>query len=168
MRQNQRRAVFTISAILILACVIRAGVRGHASVYVGGTLSGIEKGAKGQLDTGDKVLAFSPGRGDDFNIPYSQITAMDYGEHAGRRVAAAVFVAWPLLFSHKKRHYLTVYFNRDEAKASEQREKIAQDPNFAPTGDVAAFEINKHDFADVIDVLQAKTGLKVKLESVSH
>ena len=40
--------------------------------------------------------------------------------------------------------------------------------DFSPTGDVAAFEINKHDFADVIDVLQAKTGLKVKLESVSH
>ena len=35
MRQNEKRAVFTISAILFLACVIRAGVRGHASVYVG-------------------------------------------------------------------------------------------------------------------------------------
>ena len=127
MRQNLRRAVFTISAVLFVACVIRAGVRGHASVYVGGTLSGIEKGARGQLDTGDKALAFSPGKGDDFNIPYTQVTAMDYGEHAGRRVAAAVFVAWPLLFSHKKRHYLTVYFNRDEGKAGEEREKIAKD-----------------------------------------
>ena len=51
MRQNQRRAVFTISAILFVACVIQAGVRGHASVYVGGTLSGIEKGARGQIQT---------------------------------------------------------------------------------------------------------------------
>jgi len=168
MRPKEKRAVFTISAILFLVCVVRAGVRGHASVYVGGTMSGIEKGAKGQLDTGDKALAFSPGKGHDFNIPYSQITAMDYGEHAGRRVAAAVLVAWPLLFSHKKRHYLTVYFNRDEGKVGEEREKIAKDANSSPTGDVAAFEVNKHDFSDVIDVLQAKTGLKVKLESVSH
>src|SRR5206468_12123439 len=132
MRQNLRRAVFTISAVLFVACVIRAGVRGHASVYVGGTLSGIEKGARGQLDTGDKALAFSPGKGDDFNIPYTQITAMDYGEHAGRRLAAALFVAWPLLVAHQKGHYLTVYLNRDEANASETPEQTAQDPNVAP------------------------------------
>ena len=36
-------------------------------------------------------------------------------------------MAWPLLFSHKKRHYLTFYFNRDEGKAGEEREKIAKD-----------------------------------------
>ena len=62
----------------------------------------------------------------------------------------------------------TTYFNCDEAKASEEREKIAKDPNAAPAGDVAAFEVNRHDFADDVDALQAKTGLKVKVESVSH
>ena len=38
----------------------------------------------------------------------------------------------------------------------------------AKGGDVAAFEINKQDFTDVMDVLQAKTGLKARLEEVSH
>jgi len=157
----------TISAILIVGSVMQAAVRGHDSMYVGGTLKGIKLGQKGQLGL-EESLSFSWHKGEDSQIPFTQITAMDYGEHAGRRVAAAILVAWPLLFSHKKRHYLTVYFNRSEAKAGEEREQIAKDPGFAPTGDVAAFEINKHDFADVIDVLQAKTGLKVRLESVSH
>jgi hypothetical protein len=142
MRQHSKAWFFAISTILI-ACSVMAAVRGYESMYVGGTLSGIEKGLKGRLDTGDKALSFSPGKGAEFEIPYGQITAMDYGEHAGRRVAAAIFVAWPLLFSHKKRHYLTVYFNRDETKATEQREQIAKDPGLAPTGDVAAFEVNK-------------------------
>jgi hypothetical protein len=153
---------------LFLSVLALAGVRGHSSVYVGGTLTTIQKGTSGHLDTGDKALAFSPDKGDDLQIPYTQITALDYGEHVGRRVGLAIAVAWPLLFSHKKRHYLTVYFNRDEAKATEEREKIAKDPSAAPAGDVAAFEVNKHDYADVTDALQAKTGLKVKLESVSH
>ncbi len=168
MKRHLRNRVFVAVSILVCTCFARAGVRGHSSLYVGGTISGIEKGAKGQLDADDHALTFSPGRGDDFKVPYGQVTAIDYGEHAGRRVGAAIFVAWPLLFSHKKRHYLTVYFNRDEAKAAEQRTKIANDPSTAPTGDVAAFEINKHDFADIIDVLQAKTGLKIKVEDVSH
>lgn len=152
----------------VASAPVMAAVRGHSSVYVGGTITSIVKGASGHLDTADKSVVFSPNKGDDLQIPYTQITALDYGEHVGRRVGLGIVVAWPLLFSHKKRHYLTIYFNRDEAKASEERDKIAKDANASPAGDVAAFEINKHDFADVMDVLQAKTGLKVKMEEVSH
>jgi hypothetical protein len=153
-----------------LSCCLPAlaGVHGHSSVYTGGTVTTVDKGTSGHLDTPDKALVFSPSKGDDLQISYAQITAMDYGEHVGRRVGLAIVVAWPLIFSHKKRHYLTVYFNRDEAKAGEEREKLAKDATASATGDVVAFEVNKHDFADVMDVLQAKTGLKVKLESVSH
>ncbi|HXJ95713.1 MAG TPA: hypothetical protein VMT20_22970 [Terriglobia bacterium] len=153
---------------LLCSFPVLAGVHGHSSVYVGGTVTTVEKGASGHLDTADKDLTFSPEKGDDLQIPYAQVTALDYGEHVGRRVGLAIVVAWPLLFSHKKRHYLTVYFNKDEAKAAEERDKIAKEPGAAPSGDVAAFEINKHDFEDVMDVLQAKTGLKVKVEEVSH
>ena len=106
----------TISAILIVGSVMQAAVRGHDSMYVGGTLKGIKLGQKGQLGL-EESLSFSWHKGEDSQIPFTQITAMDYGEHAGRRVAAAILVAWPLLFSHKKRHYLTVYFNCNEAKA---------------------------------------------------
>ena len=157
-----------IIAGIFASAPVMAAVRGHSSVYVGGTITSIDKGASGHIDTGDKAVVFSPNKSDDLQIPYTQITALDYGEHVGRRVGLGVVVAWPLLFSHKKRHYLTIYFNRDEAKAGEERDKLAKDATASPTGDVAAFEINKHDFADVMDVLQAKTGLKVKLEEVSH
>ena len=161
MRQLLKIAVFTLGVILAFSSVIRAGVRGHESKYVGGTVTGVEQGQTGEMHTEDNGLAFNADNKQHVEIPYNQITAMEYGEHTGRRVTA-------VLLSHKKRHYLTVYFNRDESKASDQREKIAKDPGLAPAGDVAAFEINKQDFADIINVLQAKTGLKVKQETVSH
>jgi len=42
---------------------VGAGVRGHSSVYVGGTLTSIDKGSEGVLDTADKAPVFSPKRG---------------------------------------------------------------------------------------------------------
>jgi len=167
-----REGVFRVALTLVLTVVcvrsLAPSVRGHASMYVGGTIAGIDKGEKGKLDAQAESLIFSPDKGRDISIPYAQITAIDYGEHVGRRVAAAIIVAWPLLFSHKKRHYLTIYFNQDPAKAAAERDQLAKDPKASAVGDVAAFEINKQDFADVMDVLQAKTGLKARLEEVSH
>ncbi len=159
---------FTFVALMAGAALLSAAVRGHSTMYVGGTVTSIKKGAKGRLNMGDASLEFNAGKGSSLQIPYDQITAMDYGEHVGRRVAAAIIVAWPLLFSHKKRHYLTVYFNRDAAQAAKEREEIAKNPSASPVGDVAGFEINKHDYEDIIDGLQAKTGLTVKQESVKH
>ena len=168
MRNCTFRAALALSLTVVCARWVAPAVRGHASMYAGGTIAGIGKGEKGKLDTQAESLIFSPNKGKDLSIPYAQITAMDYGEHVGRRVAAAIIVAWPLLFSHKKRHYLTVYFNQDPAKAAAERDQLAKDPKASAAGDVAAFEINKQDFTDVMDVLQAKTGLKARLEEVSH
>jgi hypothetical protein len=44
----------TISAILIVGSVMQAAVRGHDSMYVGGTLKGIRLGQKGQLSLEDR------------------------------------------------------------------------------------------------------------------
>src|SRR5579871_5474636 len=97
-----KRVTLLLFVGLFASAWVMASVRGHSSVYVGGTLSTIDKGASGHLDTPDKVFVFSPDKGDDFQLPYTQITALDYGEHVGRRVGLGIVVAWPLLFSHKK------------------------------------------------------------------
>jgi hypothetical protein len=168
MQKGTLRAALAFALAVVCTRLLAPAVRGSASVYVGGTIAGMDNGEKGKLDTQAESLVFSPDKGKNMSIPYIQITAMDYGEHVGRRVAAAIIVAWPLLFSHKKRHYLTIYFNQDPAKAAAERDQLAKDPKASATGDVAAFEINKHDFTNVMDVLQAKTGLKARLEEVSH
>lgn len=149
-----------------------AAVRGHKSMYAAGTLTSLTKGEMGRLQTSESALVFSPEKGTAVTIPYASITAMDYGEHAGRRIGSTIalgvttlgVMALPMLLSKKKRHYLTVYFNSDPKVATEERDRLAKDPKAIAKGDVAAFEINKHDYADLISVLQAKTGVAVQEE----
>src|SRR5208337_284990 len=77
--------VFSVEPVLI------AAVRGHKSMYVTGTLASLKPGEKGLLETADAGLVFTPGkRPSAVTIPYNTITAMDYGEHAGRRVGSAI------------------------------------------------------------------------------
>lgn len=175
MRKELLTAILTWT--LLGGSPLLAAVRGHKSMYTAGTLTTCKPGEKGALDPSDKAVVFTPeGGGEAISISYDSITAMDYGEHAGRRVGSTVALgvttlgigALPMLFSKKKRHYLTFYFNTDPKIAAEQRDALAEDPNTAPKGDVAAFEINKHDYADLISLLQAKTGLKVHTEETKR
>lgn len=156
--------VFSVEPVLV------AAVRGHKSMYVTGTLASLKPGEKGSLEAADAGLAFNPGKGASaVTIPYDTITAMDYGEHAGRRVGATIalgatvlsVMALPILFSKKKRHYLTFYINNNPKLAAEERARLAKDPGAVTKGDLAAFEINKHDYDDMISILQAKTGVAV-------
>jgi hypothetical protein len=169
MRNRLKIAVCTVLTTAILVePVLFAAVRGNKSMYAGGTLTAYKPGQKGTLEVTEAGLVFTPEKGAPTTIPFDAITAMDYGEHVGRRVAAAILVAWPLLFSHKKRHYLTVYFNNDTKMAAEQRGELAKDPKMTPKGDVAGFEVNKGEYANLISVLQAKTGLTVRIEEVKR
>lgn len=164
--------------IALLACAFLiapscfAAVRGHKSMYAAGTLTGLTKGEMGRLQTPESALVFSPEKGTAATIPYASITAMDYGEHAGRRIGSTIalgvttlgVMALPMLLSKKKRHYLTVYFNSDPKVVTEERDRLAKDPKAVAKGDVAIFEINKHDYANIISILEAKTGVTVQRE----
>jgi hypothetical protein len=129
-------------------------------MYSAGTLTTCKLGQMGTLEPSNTAVVFTPeGGGAPISISYDSIIAMDYGEHV---------IALPMLLSKKKRHYLTFYFNADSKAAAAQREELAKNPNAVPKGEVAAFEINKSDYADTISILQAKTGLKVREEAAKR
>ena len=137
-----------------------AAVRGHNSMYSAGTLTTCKVGTVGILEPSDTAVVFTPeGGGAPVSISYNSIITMEYGEHV---------MALPMLLSKKKRHYLTFYFNADSRAAAAQRQELATNPNAVPKGDVAAFEINKSDYAGTISILQAKTGLKVREEAAKR
>jgi hypothetical protein len=146
-----------------------AGVRGDSSRYVAGTVTSCKAGQIGSLELGDQAIVFTANKDcSPITILYQSISAMDYGEHVGRRVGLAIAVAWPLIFSHKKRHYLTIYFNADPRVATEQRDALAKDSKASPKGDMAAFEVSKNVYASEISILQAKTGVTVRKEEVAR
>lgn len=156
------RQLFTLLLCWVLSGVSLtfAAVHGHMSMYSAGTLTTCNVGQLGVLKPSDTAVVFTPeGGGAPISIPYDSITAIEYGEHV---------MVLAMLLSKKKRHYLTFYFNADPKAAAAQREELAKNPNAVPKGEVAAFEINKSDYADTISILQAKTGLKVREEAANR
>ncbi len=173
------RTTFCLSLSLLLACDAVAAVRGHSTLYVSGTTKDLTAGQSGTFDPTGKngtILFISKDGKSTLSIPDADVTAMEYGEHAGRRVGATIalgvttlgLAALPVLFSKKKRHYLTIYYNTDPKLATTERAKLASDPNATAQGDVVVFEINKNDYANDLQELQAKTGVKVSMEKAKR
>lgn len=115
--------VSVLSAVLICGPAI-AGIPSNKAQFVGGTISSIPQQAIGTLSTTDpKFEIFSWGKEEEkFQIPYAQITSLAYGQHAGRRVGAAIawgvttlgVMALPILLSKKRRHYLTIEYTDEK------------------------------------------------------
>ena len=155
--------------------VAYAGIPKDKSVYVGGTTEMIPKMAEGPMNTDDqKALLFkweakansdkdkdkdkdkdSPPPATQWSLPYEKITSLAYGQHAGRRVGQTI--AWgvttlgigalPILFSKKRRHYLTIEYTDDDGK-----------------GQAAVFEVGKEAIRTLLPSLQARTGKKIDYE----
>ena len=173
------RSLICLGLSLTLGYEAVAAVRGHDTLYVSGTAKNFKAGDKGILNpmgTGDAVTFTSKDGVFTLSIPDADVTAMEYGEHAGRRVGATIalgvttlgLAALPVLFSKKKRHYLTIYYNMDPKLASTERAKLASDPKATAQGDVVVFEINKNDYANDLQELQARTGVKVSMEQAKR
>jgi hypothetical protein len=145
--------------LFALQLPLYAGLGGDKSLYVGGTAP-VAKETEGVLSADDtKVLTFKPDKGDatknSLSIPYEKVTSLEYGQHAGRRVGATVALgvttlgigALPMLFSKKRRHYLTVAY-KDEQGAEQ----------------AAVFEVGKNQIRTLLKSLEVRSGKKVDYE----
>lgn len=138
----RRLLTLSIFAVLFVGFAF-AGIPKDKAVYVGGTTSALKAGTESTLDvSGETGLVFS-----DWRLQYAKVTALSYGQHAGRRVGAAILVAWPLLFSKKRRHYLTIEYTDDQGKQQ-----------------AAIFEVGKDAIRTDLKTLEVRTGKKVEYE----
>ena len=131
--------------------------------YVGGTVTTIPQQAEGDLNAGDEnMLSFiwqkgGPSAGGEWRIPYNRVTYLGYGQHAGRRVGtsaalapasvvlAPVFV--PVMWSKKRRHYLTLAFKDDQEKPQ-----------------TVIFLVGKKSIRVLPKILEVRTGIKLQYE----
>jgi len=138
----------------LLLCAIGAGTlpaekvdRGEA-MYVGGTIASLPEGTMGRLETtSDKVLAFQSSKG-NFEIHYENVTSLEYGQKAGRRLAVALTITIWALLSKKRKHFVTIGYT---------------DANDKPQGVV--IEIPKGTVKSTITILEVRSGKKVEYES---
>ncbi len=132
------------------------------SQYVGGTVTAIPQQAVGELSTADEnILSFTWPKGEsgggEWRIPYNRITYLGYGQHAGRRVGTAAALApasvlvvpvfVPVMWSKKRRHYLTLAFKDDQDKQQ-----------------AVIFMVGKKSIRVLPTVLEVRTGLKLQYE----
>jgi FlaG/FlaF family flagellin (archaellin) len=115
--RKRAKVLFVLAAML--ASVTVGAVDSKKAEYVGGTISGIQEKAEGNLDTATEAqMVFTPerGRGPSLIIPYASITGLEYGQKAGRRVGAAILVNPLLLFSKKRKHFFTIGFKDKDGR----------------------------------------------------
>lgn len=151
----KRSITLVVVAVMIFEVALWAGLGSDKTMYIGGTINSIKQGTVGKSSAADeKVFVFSY-KGGELKIPYAEVTSLSYGQHAGRRVGATVALgvttlgigALPVLFSKKRRHYLTLEYKDDKG-----------------AGQAAVFEIGKDAIRTTLSSLEVRTGKKVQYE----
>lgn len=132
--------------LLIFETVMWAGLGSSKAMYVGGTTKGIAERTEGTSSLTDEgfVFAYKAGK---LMILYTQVNALEYGQKAGRRVGMAIAISPLLLFSKKRKHYLTISY------LDEQKQQQA-----------AVFELGKDAIKPTLAGLEGKTGKKVEYQ----
>jgi hypothetical protein len=158
----KRTLALVLIAVFCLDSALYAGIGSDKSMYVGGTTASIPKDIQGPISTDDsKLLQFKWNKTKDkdtptqWAVPYDKITSIAYGQHAGRRVGATVawgvttmgLMALPILFSKKRKHYLTLEYTDDKGDSQ-----------------AAVFEVGKGAIRSLLASLEVRTGKKVAYE----
>jgi hypothetical protein len=152
---------------LLLSCVLFvnaafAGLNRNKSRYVGGTVKDIPVPSVGALDTtgqADLTFHYEPGKaidksrfaGGSFSLPYPEITAIGYGQHASLRVGQTIALSVVagvggllLLLSKSKSHYVTIEYKDQQGNAQS-----------------VVFEIGKDAIRPLLSSLETRTGKTV-------
>jgi hypothetical protein len=118
-------------------------------MYVGGTVD-IEEKTKGKFDvSGDTAAQFMSKKGTLLlTISYENVTALEYGQKAGRRLGLAIAVNPLFLFSKKRKHYFTIYFSDPEG-----------------TEQAVVLELGKKVVGEVVTAMVTHSGHEVDFES---
>lgn len=96
-------------------------------------------------DSRAKVLRFDTGGRSAFEIPFASIKSMLYEKASKPRYTAGVLLAWPLLFTKSKKHFVTIQY----VDASGQ-------------GKFEIVRLDKGNFSLALATLEADTGVKVE------
>jgi hypothetical protein len=146
MQMTKRFAAVVVSVLLLQ--VTTFAVDGDKAAYIGGTITGLQEKSEGRLNTTDPLsLTFRPKNQASLTIPYANITELEYGQKAGRRVGVAIMVSPIALFSKKRNHYLTITYKDDAGKEQ-----------------AAVFELGKDIVRTTLKVIETRSGRDIQYQ----
>jgi hypothetical protein len=133
--------------LLLVTSFAFAGIGSGDAMYVGGTISDLKEKTEGKPKLEDQSFVFEHHKKEKFEIPYAQINSLEYGQKAGRRLGMAIAISPLFIFSHKRKHFMTIGFLDPAGKQQ-----------------AAVFELGKSAIGPTLRGLEAKTGKKVDYE----
>ncbi len=146
-QHTRRVSVGALIVITLLVGVVQA-VGKDKAMYMGGTLASLQEKAEGRVNTtSDSAFAFEAGKKGSVSIPYADVTSLEYGQKAGRRVAVAVLISPWALFSKKRNHYLTITYTDSAGKEQ-----------------AGVFELGKDIVRTTLKILEVRTGKEVEFQ----
>lgn len=139
------------ASFILIACFHTAlvAVDGKKVEYIGGTV-GLPEKTEGRLDTAHEgTLTFTPDKKQlaPLAIAYSQITSIEYGQKAGRRVGVAIMVSPLALFSKKRKHFLTLGYKDVTGKDQ-----------------AAVLELGKDLIRTTLTIVQTRSGKQIEYQ----
>jgi hypothetical protein len=145
----RHRRSFTALVLLVTFAAPMLAVDGKKAMYVGGTRTDIKEAAEGAFDvSGESEVAFTPDKTKvRHTIAYKDVTELEYGQKAGRRVAVGLLISPIALFSHKRNHYLTINFKDADGKDQ-----------------AVVFELGKDIVRTTLTILESRTGKKIEYQ----
>jgi hypothetical protein len=147
--QPTRRAVASSLAVLltVLPAVVLADGRFAKARLLVPKDDGKAQEVEGALtsDTKAKRVRFDTGGRVAFEVPYDAIKSILYEKAAKPRYGAGLLLAWPLLFTKSKKHFVTIQYT----DASGQ-------------GKFEIVRLDKGNFTIALATLEADTGIKIE------
>ena len=128
---------------LAIGLLLAAGLLGAASFdnakYMAPREGEKTKSVGGTLTMENGVLAFE-GKGESWTVPKVSITNLVYERAAKPRYKTGLLLAWPLLFTKGKKHFLTVQHG----------------------GEYKIVQLDKSNFREALASIEAGTGVHVE------
>jgi len=91
-----------------------------------------------------EILVKEKKGGGTLNIAKTQVTKIVYERASKPRYAAGLLLAWPLLFTKSKKHFLTIQYKESEK------------------GEFALLRLDKNNYQAILAAVEAATGVKVE------
>lgn len=136
-----------LSTVLLIAfgmLMLADTFRDAEYIHSGANGKGVRENGDLVIDSSSKQILFNERGSAALTVPFASVTHLVYERASKPRYAAGLLLAWPLLFTKSKQHFLTVQYNENG------------------TGKYAVFRLSKGNYREVLAAVEAATGQKVE------
>jgi hypothetical protein len=133
--------------LIALAPLLQAGDSGNKVLYVGGTISGLPNKTSLRIEVLEADVLTVTAKEISFQVPYKDITTLEYGLRVSRRYLEAALISPMFLIAKKKTHFLSIGYT--DAEGHQQ---------------AMVLQVGGAEIRPLLVSLEARTGRKIEYQ----